>query len=111
MVAFDWRLYHATLVGSNDRHQVSLDYSSYPRTPEEVALMIAVAKAYMTERDNTSNPWNSKRAAPDEWLANPDGNLRRQRWIDEWKKFSEMIEGENGFKTVGMDGKLKVVPV
>ena len=111
MLAFDWRLYHATLGGSDDRHQLSLDYSSYPRTPQEVALMIAQAKAYLIERDNTTDPWNPKRGATDEWLANPDGNPRRQRWIYEWKKFSEMIEGENGFKTRGMDGKLKVVSV
>ena len=43
-------------------------------------------------------------------MANQDGSLRRQGWIDEWKRFSEMAEGENGFKTVAIDGKLKVVP-
>ena len=34
----------------------------------------------------------------------------RQRWIDGWREFSEMAEGENGFKTVAIDGKRKVVP-
>ena len=110
VVAFDWRLYHATLGGSDDRHQVSLDYLSYPRTPREVAATITQAKNYMTERDNSAEPWNPKRSAPDKWLANPAENPRRQRWIDGWRKFSEMTEGENGFKTVAIDGKLKVVP-
>ena len=110
MVAFDWRLYHATLGGSNDRHQVSLDYSSYPKTPQEVAVVIAEAKGLSAERDNSAEPWNPRRSVPDEWLANLDGNLRRQRWIDGWRKFSEMNEGENGFKMVAIDGKLKVVP-
>ena len=110
VVAFDWRVYHATLGGSDDRHQFSLDYSSYPKTPQEVAVMISQAKGYMTERDNSADPWNPRRTAPDEWLANPAGNSGRQRWIDGWRKFSEMNEGENGFKTVAIDGKMKVVP-
>ena len=110
VVAFDWRLYHATLGGPDDRRQVSLDYTSYPRSPEEVATTISLAKSYMAERDNSADPWNPKRTAPDEWLANPAGNPRRRRWIDGWTKFSEMAEGENGFKTVAQDGKMKVVP-
>ena len=110
VVAFDWRVYHATLGGSDDRQQFSLDYSSYPKTPQEVAVMFSQAKGYMTERDNSADPWNPRRTAPDEWLANPAGNSGRQRWIDRWRKFSEMNEGENGFKTVAIDGKMKVVP-
>ena len=110
VVAFDWRVYHATQGGSDDRHQVSLDYHIYPRTPQEVATTITEAKGYLAERDNSAAPWNPKRTAPDEWLANPAGNLRRRRWIDGWRKFSEMAEGENGFKTVAIDGKMKVVP-
>ena len=110
VVAFDERLWHASLGGASDRHMCDITYWSYPRTPRAVAAMIAHAKNYLTERDNSAEPWNPKRAAPDEWLANKAGNPRRQRWIDGWRKFSEMTEGENGFKTVGIEGKLKVVP-
>ena len=110
VVAFDERLWHASLGGSSDRQMCDITYWSYPRTPQEVAAMITHAKSYLTERDNSAEPWNPKRSAPDEWLANPAGNPRRQRWLDALRKFSEMTEGENGFKTVGIDGKTKVVP-
>ena len=110
VVAFDDRLYHASAGGSNDRHQCDITYLRYPKTPEEVAATISLAKDYMTERDNSEDPWNPKRTAPDEWLANQSGSRLRQRWIDEWRRFSEMTEGENGFKTVAIDGKAKVVP-
>ena len=110
VVAFNDRLYHASVGGPNDRQQCDITYLKYPRTPQEVAATISLAKDYMTERDNSADPWNPRRTAPDEWLANPDGNPLRQRWIDGWKRFSEMNEGENGFKTVAIDGKLKMVP-
>ena len=110
VVAFDLRLYHASVGGSTDRQMCTLVYCNYPKTPQEVAATIAHAKGYLTERDNSAEPWNPKRTVPDEWLANPAGNPRRQRWIDGWRKFGEMPEGENGFKTVAVDGKLKVVP-
>ena len=110
VVAFDLRIYHASVGGSADRQMCTLVYRNYPSTPQEVAATIDQAKGYLTERDNSAEPWNPKRTAPDEWLANPTGNPRRQRWIDGWRKFSEMSEGENGFKTVAIDGKLKVVP-
>ena len=29
--------------------------------------------------------------------------------MDERRKFNEMTQGENGFKTVAIDGKMKVV--
>ena len=104
------RIYHASVGGSTDRQMCTLVYRNYPGTPQEVAATITHAKNYFTERDNSAQPWNPKRHAPDEWLANKAGNPRRQRWIDSWRKFSEMTEGENGFKTVAIDGKLKVVP-
>ena len=110
IVAFDLRTYHASVGGSNDRQMCTLVYHNYPRIPQEIAGTITDAKGYMAERDNSTEPWNPKRSAPDEWMANQDGSLRRQGWIDEWKRFSEMAEGENGFKTVAIDGKLKVVP-
>ena len=63
----------------------------------------------MTERDNSSTPWNPKKRAPDEWLDNPSNNSARQFWIDEWMKFNNMTDGTNGYKTVAIDGKIKVV--
>ena len=109
VVAFDERLWHASIGGSNDRQMCDLVYINYPTGPQEVAATITQSKGYLTERDNSAEPWNPRRSAPDEWLANRAGNLRRQLWIDSLSKFSEMKEGENGFKTVAIDGKLKVV--
>ena len=108
VVAFDDRLYHASVGGSNDRHQCDITYLRNPKTPEEVAATISLAKDYMTERDNSADPWNPKRTAPHEWLANPARSPLRQRWIDGWRRFNEMTEGENGFKTVVTDGKAEV---
>ena len=110
VVAFDLRIYHASVGGSSDRQMCTLVYRNYPKTPQEVAATIAQAKGYFAEHDNSAEPWNPKRSAPDEWLANPAENPRRQRWIDEWRRFSEMPDQENGFKTIAIDGKLKVVP-
>ena len=110
VVAFDERLYHASLGGSSDRQMCALDYFNYPTSPQEVAPTIAHARNYMTDRANSADPWNPKRSPPDEWLANSAGSPRRQHWIDALRKFSEMNEGENGFKTAAIDGKLKVVP-
>ena len=110
VAAFDGRLWHASLGGSSDRQMCDITYWNYPRTPQEVAAIITHAKSYLTERDNSAEPWNPKRSAPDEWLANPVGNPRRRRWLDALRKFSEMTEGENGFKTVAIDGKMKIVP-
>ena len=86
VVAFDDRLYHASVGGSNDRQMCDITYLTYPKTPQEVAATIALAKDYMTERDNSTDPWNPRRTAPDEWLANRAGHPRRQRWIDGWGK-------------------------
>ena len=110
VVAFDDRIYHASVGGSNDRHQCDITYLRYPRTPRELAATISLAKDYMNERDNSADPWNPKRTAPDDWFANKGRSSMRQRWIEGWKEISEMKEGENGFKTVPIDGKSKVVP-
>ena len=109
VVAFDMRIYHASVGGSSDRHHCTLVYRNYPKTPQEVAATISEAEGFMTERDNSSTPWNPKKRAPDEWLDNPSNNSARQFWIDEWMKFSNMTDGKNGYKTVAIDGKIKVV--
>jgi len=108
VVAFDLRIYHASLGGSSDRQMCTLVYKNYPKTPQEVAATITEAKTFLAETDNSSNQWNPPRAVPDEWLANPDGSTMRQRWIDEWMRFSKMTAGENGYTTVAIDGKIKV---
>ena len=110
VVAFDLRIYHASVGGSSDRQMCTLVYRNYPETPQEIVATIAQAKGYFAESDNSAEPWNPKRSAPDEWLANPTRNPKRQHWIDEWMRFSEMPEQANGFKTTAIDGKLKVVP-
>jgi hypothetical protein len=110
VVAFDQRTYHASVGGSKDRQMCTVVYHRYPRTPQEVAAGIVHAKGFMAERDNSAEPWNPRRTATDEWLANPRNDPRRQKWIQQWRELSEMTEGQNGFKMVAIDGKMKVVP-
>ena len=111
VIAFDERLWHASLGGSNDRQQCDLVYMNYPETPQEVASTITHAKGFWTERDNSAEPWNPKRSAPDEWIENRGRDPRRERWIQSLREFANMAEGANGFKTVAIEGKMKVVPV
>ena len=47
VVAFDLRIYHASLGGSNDRHMCSLVYYKYPSTPEELELITLNVKGHM----------------------------------------------------------------
>jgi len=111
VVAFDLRIYHASVGGSSDRQMCTLVYRNYPQTPQEMIATIHQAKGYWEERDNSDEPWNPKRAVPNEWLTNSAGSQMRQRWIEDWKRFSEMADPQNGFKAIAIDGKLKVVPV
>ena len=111
VVAFDTRCFHASVGGSDDRCMCDLVYQNYPKTPQEEVMAIFHAKPYFSEQDNSATPWNPRTHAPTEWLANAGGNSVRRRWIDEWRRFSQMEEAETGYKTVPVEGRIQVVPV
>ena len=84
MVTFDFRLWHATWGGSKDRRMCSVNWHKYPQGPKEIE----------TEKKMIEQSRGTRRALkfpgpqyPESWLANPNGNQRRERWIkflDEW---------------------------
>ena len=107
VVAFDLRMYHASYGGSRDRHMCSVVYYVDPSTPEQSALMRmnAIGLVNPTEGD----PWNPT-SIREEWLANREGSLKRQAWIDRLREVAEMPEGRDGLKVVAENGKMKLVP-
>jgi len=84
VVTFDFRLWHATWGGSKDRRMCSVNWHKYPQGPKEIE----------TEKKMIEQSRGTRRALkfpgpqyPESWLANPNGNQRRERWIkflDEW---------------------------
>ena len=109
VVAFDLRIYHASLGGSRDRHMCSLVYYPYPSTPEEFELITLNVKGRMTRRDNAGDPWNPPFVGGD-WMANRQGSRRRKLWIDRLWELNEMPTGQNGIKAIAVNGKMKLVP-
>ena len=109
VVAFDSRIYHASRGGSSDRQMCAVNFRRYPRTPQEVEITIRESKHYFAEQDNSDAPWNPKMTVFPDWLDNRDGHAKRQRWIDTYRRFSEMEEGQNGYQVEVRDGKMWVV--
>ena len=109
VVAFDLRIYHASLGGSNDRHMCSLVYYKYPSTPEELELITLNVKGHMARRDNAGDPWNPP-SVDEDWMANRQGSPRRKLWIDRLHELNKMPTGQNGVKAVAVNGKWKLVP-
>ena len=84
MVVFDQRLWHASCHGSTDRHLVTLQYYKDPKTEIEKQLMAQTVVSDATTRealarDTFDSP--GPEYHPD-WVANPQGSAKRQRWID-----------------------------
>ncbi len=87
---FDTHMWHASWGGSLDRRMVSLIYIDDARSPEEEAALRNEADITNRTRvgmgKNTfENPTSEY---PPEWLANPDDNPVRQRWIDWLHKYN-----------------------
>ena len=109
IVAFDLRLYHASLGGCVDRRMCSFTYYNYPHASAEIELTVLNARGHMSRRDNSSDPWNPP-GYPEEWLANPHNNPRRNAWIQPLRQFSQMDLEQRGVRAVVENGKWKIAP-
>ena len=110
VVAFDTRLFHASLGGSNDRHMCTVCYYKYPETQEDLEVTILNAKGAISHRDNSADPWNPP-AMDADWIANRVDNAKRQRWIEQIQALGNMPLEQNGLTTVAENGKWKLMPV
>ena len=82
VIAFDMNLYHAASDGSNDRRQLTFCYLAPPRTAEERRSVLNLSREIISTHQYTGAP--PPHYHPD-WLANPQGNDRRQRWVQTLK--------------------------
>ena len=98
VVAFDLRICHATWGGSNDRQMSCVSFFHYPETPEELETMRNIAPSYLKPGSSASMPWNA--GVREEWLSNPQGSAKRQSWLDNMKRLSEVPQSETGLRLV-----------
>jgi len=77
VIAFDFRIWHASWGGTTDRRMCALNYYKTPKTEEEEGAVIELAEITKENEARFLNPHYH----PD-WLKNSEGNVRRQRWID-----------------------------
>ena len=85
VLAFDARLWHASLGGSKDRWMCTLFYTAAPKTPEEETAIRELARGQRTlgkAFDHPEDPYYHPA-----WLANPDGSARRTYWINRQREF------------------------
>lgn len=80
VVAFDLRLWHASWGGSNDRRMCTLVYYNNPKTPEEEAATRKRATSNAKTPAQFNRP-NDPLYHP-HWVANPEGNPKRQQWVN-----------------------------
>jgi len=84
VVAFDVRLWHGSCGGSNDRRMCTSVFYNNPKTADEEEVTRNQA------RNNPKFPAFFDR--PDDplydphWIANAEGNARRQRWIERMRE-------------------------
>ena len=84
VIAFDMLVYHAAYGGSQDRCQLTFSYLGLPRTHDEEIATQELSKAIVQVYRTTFAP---KPHHHPNWLANPDGSLMRQHWVNkllEW---------------------------
>ena len=87
---------HATYGGSNDRQMSCVSFFHYPETPEELETMRHITPRYRYPEPHPEMPWHDGIA--EEWLANANGNPKRQQWIDSLTQISLTPEGETGLE-------------
>ena len=96
-VVFDSHIWHASCGGSTDRRTFSITYSGNPKTEEEETALkeyLHIANEIRTSLAEKTFETPSPEY-PLEWLDNPEGNPRRQRWINwlnKWR-FTEIAQG------------------
>jgi hypothetical protein len=84
VVAFDLRLWHGSCGGSNDRRMCTTVFYHNPQTPEEEAVTRHQARSnpgFLAYFDRPDDPLYDPH-----WIANPEGDPRRQRWIDRMRE-------------------------
>ena len=79
VVAFDMRCWHASHGGATGRRMSTCVYYNNPRSEFEEA---ATRKRAASSRETPAQFGRPGQPYfPSEWLANPQGNPRRQRWL------------------------------
>ncbi len=84
VLVFDTHIWHASWGGKIDRRMLSPIYIKNPKTPEaEDAIRENVKGAHAVRENLAKNTYAERQPEyPLEWLANPDKDPVRQRWID-----------------------------
>ena len=88
LIAFNFRLWHASWGGTTDRRMCSIMYYNNPKSPEEEAAnreMVNIVRQVHEGLD-----WKEPQHPP-QWIENPQKSPKRQRWID-WLRRWEFIE-------------------
>ncbi len=91
VITFNMNVWHAAFGGYEDRRNCSLAFYSNPTTAQEeedLHVQVENAKGFKNRTTMSSqyyHPW---------WLANPEGNTRRARWI-KWLEKWGFIEAMN----------------
>lgn len=94
VLAFDARLWHASLGGSRDRWMCTMFYAANPRTPEEEAAVRELARGQRGVSASFEHP--DEPYYHPSWLANPAGSARRAYWISRLKAYGFMEAEETG---------------
>ncbi|MDP6042230.1 MAG: phytanoyl-CoA dioxygenase family protein [Candidatus Latescibacteria bacterium] len=84
VVAFDLRLWHASLGGGIDRPMCTLVYYNNPKTEEEDRVTREQAKSNADTSVKFGRP--PEPIHTQYWLSNPNKNPRRQRWIERMRE-------------------------
>jgi hypothetical protein len=107
VIAYDLRLWHASLGGFKDRRHCSLFYFNDPKTPEERAAMHEqdlLVRAHFAEIQRSRPHRNGDGPAYESpmfdatWLENREGSQRRARWIQRLRElgFFAKVEPPQG---------------
>jgi hypothetical protein len=90
-VAFDLRLWHGSIGGSNERRMCTLVYYHNPTNPDEEAATREIAKVIQ----ETAAKMNGSRTTlyPAQWLSNPHRAPRRARWIGRLRELGFVQHG------------------
>ena len=84
IIVFDFRIWHASTGGAYDRRLLSMIFIKQAASPEEedaVNKQLQLSQKTRAARARESFAKSQPEYHPD-WIANPDNDPRRQRWID-----------------------------
>ena len=84
IVLFNIATWHSSWGGSYDRRMCTMDFYKNPRTPEEEEGVYDQVKV---DKKVYANVRTYGPGFHPHWLANPQNNPRRQRWIDWLRKY------------------------